>query len=79
MATYLEIAMRAVSAAQPGPSEPTPGDGTSTRRMVKADERSKELPPCGSPDCAGCYDVGDRRKIHPPKIGDDCKKWLEHW
>lgn len=25
--------------------------------------------PCGSPHCAGCYDLGDGRKIHPPKAG----------
>jgi hypothetical protein len=26
---------------------------------------------CGWPDCAGCYDLGDGRKIHPPKCGPD--------
>jgi hypothetical protein len=39
------------------------GDGMGARDGVSA--------PCGSPDCAGCYDVGDGRKIHPPKIGED--------
>ncbi len=34
---------------------------------------------CGSPDCAGCYDVGDGRKIHPPKCGEDYRAWLERW
>jgi hypothetical protein len=24
---------------------------------------------CGSPNCAGCYDLGDGRKVHPPKHG----------
>jgi hypothetical protein len=24
---------------------------------------------CGSPGCAGCYDLGDGRRIHPPKCG----------
>jgi hypothetical protein len=28
---------------------------------------------CGSPLCAGCYDVGDGRKIHPPRCGEE---WL---
>lgn len=27
------------------------------------------LAACGSPHCNGCYDVGDGRKIHPPKPG----------
>lgn len=30
---------------------------------------------CGSPYCAGCYDVGDGRKIHPPKCGADFLRW----
>jgi hypothetical protein len=34
---------------------------------------------CGSPDCAGCYDVADGKKIHPPKCGDDYRAWLERW
>jgi hypothetical protein len=27
--------------------------------------------PCGSPLCAGCYGVGDGKRIHPPKCGED--------
>ena len=34
---------------------------------------------CGSPHCAGCYDVGDGRKIHPPKCGEFYLKWLQRW
>jgi hypothetical protein len=37
------------------------------------------MPLCGSLLCAGCYDVGDGRKIHPPKVGEDYRKWLERW
>jgi len=37
------------------------------------------LAPCGSPDCAGCYDVGEGRKIHPPRCGGDYRAWLERW
>jgi hypothetical protein len=37
------------------------------------------LAACGSPHCAGCYDVGDGRKIHPPKCGEEYRKWLERW
>lgn len=33
----------------------------------------------GSPHCAGCYDVGDGKKIHPPKCGEEYRKWLERW
>jgi hypothetical protein len=35
----------------------------------------KNLAPCGSPFCAGCYDVGDGRKIHPPKCGAEFLRW----
>jgi hypothetical protein len=36
-------------------------------------------PVCGSPHCAGCYDVGDGQKIHPPKCGEGYRAWLERW
>jgi|SRR5215470_6395779 len=32
---------------------------------------------CGSPHCAGCYDVGDGRKIHPPKCEEKYRKWMQ--
>ena len=34
---------------------------------------------CGSSDCAGCYDVGDGRRIHPPKCGEKYRAWFERW
>ena len=34
---------------------------------------------CGSPHCAGCYDVGNGNKIHPPKCGAEYRAWLERW
>ena len=43
-------------------------------------ERDKgERASCDSPNCAGCYDVGDGRRIHPPKCGEDYRAWLERW
>jgi hypothetical protein len=33
------------------------------------------LAPCGSPHCSGCYDVGDGKKIHPPKCGESFLRW----
>lgn len=47
--------------------------------VVAALREGSGLAPCGSQHCAGCYDVGDGRKIHPPKIGEDYRKWLERW
>jgi hypothetical protein len=37
------------------------------------------VPACGLPHCAGCYDVGDGRRIHPPKSSEDWKEWLLKW
>jgi hypothetical protein len=34
---------------------------------------------CGSPNCAGCYHIGEGRRIHPPKCGESYRKWLERW
>jgi hypothetical protein len=47
--------------------------------VIAALRKPSRLAPCGSPHCAGCYDVVDGRKIHPPKIGEDYRKWLERW
>jgi hypothetical protein len=37
------------------------------------------LASCGSPHCARCYDVGDCRKVHPPKCGEEYRSGLEKW
>jgi hypothetical protein len=37
-----------------------------SHRIAQADE---DVAACGASDCAGCYDIGDGRKIHPPKSG----------
>jgi hypothetical protein len=34
---------------------------------------------CGSASCAGCYEVGDGKKIHPPKCGHGYSDWLKRW
>lgn len=35
----------------------------------------EEKAACGSPQCAGCYDVGEGRKIHPPRCGEAFLRW----
>jgi len=32
---------------------------------------------CGSPGCAGCYEVEPGVRIHPPKCGEAYRKWLD--
>jgi hypothetical protein len=43
-------------------------------------QRQKQpLATCGSPDCAGCYEVELGRSIHPPKPSKDWLEWLSRW
>ena len=30
---------------------------------------------CRMPQCAGCYDVGDGKKFHPPRCGEGFLRW----
>jgi hypothetical protein len=48
-------------------------------REVASEVSSYGLPPCGSPDCGGCYDVGDGCQIHPPRLGRQWLEWRAKW
>jgi hypothetical protein len=67
-----------VSAYRPGIISPrAPLDSP---RTAKSEERKcNGLAACGSPHCAGCYDVALGVRIHPPKCGEDYRAWLERW
>ncbi len=45
--------------------------------VLKARPAARAL--CGSPTCAGCYEVEPGRRIHPPKASRDWLDWLERW
>jgi hypothetical protein len=47
--------------------------------VIAALREPSGLDPCGSPQCAGCYEVGDGKRIHPPKCGEGYREWLERW
>jgi hypothetical protein len=67
VATYLEIALRAVTPVK-------------TPHEQRAEARQEAVfAPCGSPHCAGCYEVAPGVRIHPPKCGEDYREWLERW
>jgi hypothetical protein len=53
--------------------------GQQQARAKRETLASESLAPCGGSHCAGCYDVGDGKRIHPPKIGEEYRKWLERW
>ena len=38
-----------------------------------------ERPACGSPSCAGCYEVEPGVRLHPPRSGPEWKEWLLKW
>lgn len=55
--------------------------GTETRTIsaLLRESKGREVWSCGSPHCAGCYEVEPGVSIHPPKCGEDYRVWLEHW
>jgi hypothetical protein len=57
------------------------GHGTepSSTSALLRESRGREFGPCGSPHCAGCYEVQLGVRIHPPKCGEDYRAWLERW
>lgn len=36
-------------------------------------------PLCGSPDCAGCYEVEPGKRIHPPQASAEWEERLRRW
>jgi hypothetical protein len=63
------LALKVLEAAKDVPSW-YPGktiDGTKTECEAPSSATTSSLPPCGSPHCAGCYEVEDGKRIHPPK------------
>jgi hypothetical protein len=66
--------------AQPVESEHDITPGLS-RPSASEPKQSQEGDPgeCGSAHCAGCYDVGDGKKIHPPRCGKDYLDWFKRW
>jgi hypothetical protein len=91
MPSYLEIALRVVRLSQPIHPEPKLGTDVQTERVSNPTTRfppdlprnaqsvETELAECGSPECAGCYQVGDGNRIHPPRCSEQYRNWLERW
>jgi len=79
----VERAVRALAALNAEPSSKassarTPSDvpvPVPRHRLNKQDNRAA----CGSPTCAGCYEVAQGVRIHPPKCGEDYRAWLDRW
>jgi len=85
MGRYLELAMAVVNRPVSVDSAAVPVTGGGTFSPSPAGARitsgrtAMQGAPCGSPACAGCYDIGDGKKIHPPKCGPDYADLLKSW
>ena len=55
--------------------EPREGErlGRNIREQLAARPQPEDLAPCGQFNCAGCYDIGEGKKIHPPRNGYENK------
>jgi hypothetical protein len=78
------LAMSVLAAAASVPRVKHPGTGSVTAPPSPSGHEREtqsydQLAACGSSHCAGCYDVGDGRKIHPPKPSAEWLDWLEKW
>lgn len=43
------------------------------------ERQGRNLAPCGSPHCSGCYEIEPGRRIHPPRSSREWLAWLERW
>jgi hypothetical protein len=82
------LALSVLAASKPVPAHRSVGtvNGTlgtgleNTRALAEEEQEPRhtaQLALCGSPNCGGCYDVGDGRKIHLPKASPEWLAWLE--
>jgi hypothetical protein len=86
MGRYLKLAMAVVNRQEPiqhavvsvvGGEKDQITPPSDVGFLVRRLERTVAV--CGYPACAGCYDIGDGRKIHPPKCGNGYADWLKRW
>jgi hypothetical protein len=79
MPSYLEIALKAATPAKP-PDTTLESRSINTGRETRAESQEpKNRAACGSPECAGCYEVAPGVRIHPPKCSDDYRAWRQTW
>lgn len=49
------------------------------KEEVRAFLESRKVAPCGSPDCAGFYEVEPGVRLHPPKASPEWLAWRAKW
>jgi hypothetical protein len=76
------LALSVLAASKSVPCGKQGGTPPGTLGTVGSESQTRpaaELAACGSPQCAGCYEVTPGVRIHPPKCGEDYRAWLERW
>lgn len=79
MTSIKALAVSVLSANRAVPPDEWAGTRPGTGETESPVPPGAEPAACGSAACAGCYDVGDGRRIHPPKCGEKYREWLEQW
>jgi hypothetical protein len=84
MGRYLKVAMTVVERLERRESSVFVAGGVKSSSPVAGGNfgvtgTDAQYTACGSPSCAGCYEVGDGKKIHPPKCGQGYSDWLKRW
>jgi hypothetical protein len=73
------LALSVLAAGKSVPCHRTPSAPQGTANDGCKAQNPVAVPSCGSPDCAGCYEVAPGVRIHPPKCGQHYRAWLERW
>jgi hypothetical protein len=78
--SYLEIALRVAPSVnakrEQQPACPAPERVLRASESIAEAEQSSASAACESPHCAGCYEVARGVRIHPPKCGNDYRRWV---
>jgi len=67
------LAFKALAESRSVPASVPGQEKVGTERYT--DEANGRSPaPCGSLCCAGCYEIGDGKRVHPPRCSQDWQK-----
>lgn len=77
--SYLELALKAKRIIESEATESQNAYSTRCEISEKREVSNSRFAPCGSPDCAGCYEIEPGVRIHPPKQGAEWLAWLAKW
>jgi len=65
------LALKALAESKIVPPSVSGPEKAGTEQNTAHQANGQSPAACGSLCCAGCYDVGDRKKIHPPRCSQN--------